>query len=201
MGLDEVKAAIEQLPHTDLTPLAIWLNSHELPRREKLEVKLEGMTEILAETATGIITPEQVESEDTPVSVDDIPDWVNPGTDHKRMYHPNSIVRHNGKLWVSMLPRINEYEPGGIGIHSTIWAEYVLPEPEPEPEAPDEGVTAPDVEQQPEAPAVPQWVQPTGGHDAYKIGDRVAYNGAVWESLINANSWSPDDYPAGWKKV
>ena len=42
------------------------------------------------------------------------------------------------------------------------------------------------------------WVQPTGGHDAYNIGDRVLFNGSVYESLINANVWSPTVYPAGW---
>lgn len=44
----------------------------------------------------------------------------------------------------------------------------------------------------------PEWVQPSGGHDAYNIGDRVLFNGAVYESKINANVWSPTAYPAGW---
>ena len=46
------------------------------------------------------------------------------------------------------------------------------------------------------------WVQPTGGHDAYNIGDKVHFptiNDPVYESLINANVWSPSVYPAGWK--
>lgn len=45
---------------------------------------------------------------------------------------------------------------------------------------------------------IPEWDQPTGGHDAYNVGDRVVYNGSVYESLINANTWSPEDYPDGW---
>lgn len=56
-----------------------------------------------------------------------------------------------------------------------------------------------DTEQQPEQ--APEWVQPTGGHDAYKNGDRVTYNGKVYESVIDANVWSPDTYPQGWKVV
>ena len=63
----------------------------------------------------------------------------------------------------------------------------VDPEPEPQPEP------------QPEQP--PEWTQPTGGHDAYKKGDRVSYKGKVYESLIDANVYSPDAYPAGWKVV
>ena len=47
----------------------------------------------------------------------------------------------------------------------------------------------------------PQWVQPTGAHDAYGKGDGVTYNGVKYESLIDANVWSPDDYPSGWSLV
>ena len=53
------------------------------------------------------------------------------------------------------------------------------------------------------APAgvIPEFVQPTGGHDAYNIGDKVLFAGQVYESTINANVWSPTDYPQGWKLV
>lgn len=50
----------------------------------------------------------------------------------------------------------------------------------------------------------PIWVQPTGAHDAYKKGDRVHFptiNDPVYESLIDANVWSPAGYPAGWEKL
>ncbi len=45
------------------------------------------------------------------------------------------------------------------------------------------------------------WVQPTGAHDAYALGARVAFQGSTYESLIAANVWSPTAYPAGWKKL
>lgn len=48
----------------------------------------------------------------------------------------------------------------------------------------------------------PNWVQPTGAHDAYKKGDRVHFPSAtdpVYESLIDANVWSPTIY--GWVKI
>lgn len=45
---------------------------------------------------------------------------------------------------------------------------------------------------------IPEWVQPTGSHDAYNTGDRVTYNGLVYESLIDGNVWSPEGYPSGW---
>ena len=71
-------------------------------------------------------------------------------------------------------------EPGGD--------EVVEPEPTPKPEP------------EPEEPETyPEFVQPTGAHDAYQIGDRVLYNGKVYESTIANNAYSPDAYPQGWK--
>lgn len=48
---------------------------------------------------------------------------------------------------------------------------------------------------------IPEWKQPTGAHDAYQTGDKVTFQGGTYESLINANTWSPATYPAGWKAV
>ena len=48
---------------------------------------------------------------------------------------------------------------------------------------------------------IPNWVQPTGGHDAYNIGDKVIFEGKTYESTINANVWSPKAYPQGWKLI
>lgn len=44
----------------------------------------------------------------------------------------------------------------------------------------------------------PVWSQPTGAHDAYDTGDIVDYNGTLYQSLIDGNTYSPDAYPAGW---
>lgn len=48
---------------------------------------------------------------------------------------------------------------------------------------------------------VPEWKQPTGAHDAYKKGDKVTFKGKTYESLIDANVYSPSDYPQGWKEI
>ena len=45
----------------------------------------------------------------------------------------------------------------------------------------------------------PLWSQPTGAHDAYNTGDIVDYNGTLYKSLINGNTWSPEAYPQGWE--
>ena len=46
-----------------------------------------------------------------------------------------------------------------------------------------------------------EFVQPSGAHDAYNVGDRVSYHEKVYESVIDGNVWSPDVYPAGWTEV
>ena len=43
----------------------------------------------------------------------------------------------------------------------------------------------------------PEWVQPTGAHDAYNIGDKVTYNGQHYVCISNANVYAPDVY--GWQ--
>ena len=43
----------------------------------------------------------------------------------------------------------------------------------------------------------PEWVQPTGAHDAYNIGDKVTYNGQHYVCTSNANVYAPDVY--GWQ--
>ena len=45
----------------------------------------------------------------------------------------------------------------------------------------------------------PEWVQPTGAHDAYNIGDKVTYNGQHYVCTSNANVYAPDVY--GWNLI
>lgn len=47
---------------------------------------------------------------------------------------------------------------------------------------------------------IPEWQQPDSTNP-YMTGDKVMFNGHVYESLIDNNVWSPTDYPAGWKLV
>ena len=98
-------------------------------------------------------------------------EWVQP-TDATNAYPKDWTVTHDGKTWVSLTPA-NVWQPGVSG-----WREVV-----------EEGSGA------------PEWVQPTGATDAYSKGDRVSYNGKVYESVIDGNTWSPTAYPQGWEKI
>lgn len=45
----------------------------------------------------------------------------------------------------------------------------------------------------------PEWVQPTGAHDAYNIGDKVTYNGNRYVCAVNGNVYAPD--VSGWTLI
>lgn len=55
------------------------------------------------------------------------------------------------------------------------------------------GISADDPE------AVPDWVQPTGAHDAYPKGAHVMHGGIEWVSDVDANVWEPG--VSGWTQV
>ena len=98
-------------------------------------------------------------------------EWVQP-TDATNAYPKGWTVTHDGKTWVSLTPA-NVWEPGVSG-----WREVV-----------EEGSGA------------PEWVQPTGAHDAYQTGDTVTFEGQEYKSLIDGNVWSPAGWPQGWQAI
>ena len=87
-------------------------------------------------------------------------------------YPAGWTVAHGGKRWES-LTASNVHEPGVSG-----WRQV------PTDEAP-----------------VPEWVQPTGAHDAYAAGALVTFEGQVYRSRADGNAWSPAEYAAGWEPV
>lgn len=47
-----------------------------------------------------------------------------------------------------------------------------------------------------------EWKQPLGTTDAYQLGDKVLFDGRVYESIHQtSNTWSPIDYPQAWKDL
>ena len=87
------------------------------------------------------------------------------------------VVEHNGRKYVSNHPA-NSWEPGTL-TYLNLWIEIGAAE----------------------SNEILPWVQPTGAHDAYQKGDRVLFEGKTYESLIDANVWSPTSYPQGWKEI
>lgn len=52
----------------------------------------------------------------------------------------------------------------------------------------------------PTGETIPDWQQPDSTNP-YMTGDRVMFEGKVYESLIDSNVWSPSAYPQGWQEV
>lgn len=52
----------------------------------------------------------------------------------------------------------------------------------------------------PDENVIPEWQQPDSTN-AYMIGDKVMFEGHVYESTINNNVWSPAAYPGGWSLI
>ena len=52
----------------------------------------------------------------------------------------------------------------------------------------------------PTGETIPEWEQPDSTN-AYMTGDKVRFEGVVYESTMDNNIWSPTAYPAGWKIV
>lgn len=80
--------------------------------------------------------------------------------------------QHNGELYKVVQPTVfqTQYEPGAEGT-SSIFVKISLEE-------------------------WPDWIQPTGSHDAYAKGDKVTHNSKKWTSDVDANVWEPGVY--GW---
>lgn len=95
----------------------------------------------------------------------------------------------DGRIWEAQIDGYN-WAPTAPGIDSR----YVLDVTDLYVVQPDE---QPDTPEDTPAPFVP----PTGAHDAYAKGARVTFEGKVYESILDGNTYSPADYPAGWKQV
>ena len=80
--------------------------------------------------------------------------------------------QHNGELYKVVQPTVfqTQYEPGAEGT-SSIFVKISLEK-------------------------WPEWIQPTGAHDAYAKGDKVTHNSKKWISDVDANVWEPGVY--GW---
>lgn len=100
-------------------------------------------------------------------------------------YQVGDKVSYNGHVYENILAN-NVWAPDAYPAGWKLLDEET-PEPEPEPGGGDE--------------EYPEFVQPSGAHDAYKKGDKISYNGKHYESLIDGNVYAPDVYPAGWKEV
>ena len=108
--------------------------------------------------------------------------WKQPTGAHDA-YNTGDVVEYNGVLYKSLIDG-NAWAPDA---YPQGWQEFDA-STSTEPSTPDPGTET-----------YPEFVQPTGAHDAYNTGDIVEYKGKLYKSLIDGNAYSPDAYPQGWE--
>lgn len=47
----------------------------------------------------------------------------------------------------------------------------------------------------------PEYVQPSGAHDAYKVGDKITFEGKKYICKMDGCVWSPEEYPQAWEEI
>ena len=157
MSIEHVKQQVQQLPPQLWQELFSWMVSDERIRREQEASKAEVIQQL--QDAGTIPAPDYATTEDGTA-----PAWVDPGTDHAKMYPEGAVITHNGKTWRSITSPLNSWEPGTE--NGLTWQELTTGE--------GTGGTG-----------VAEFIQPTGAHDTYQKGAQVTYEGAVYESLID----------------
>lgn len=111
--------------------------------------------------------------EDALTGVELFPRWNENGIS----YAVGDRVLYNGTLFKCLQAHTSQatWTPTDA---PSLWTKVLIPDPE----------------------VIPDWEQPESTN-GYMKGDKVRYNGKVYESLIDNNVWSPEAYPAGWSEV
>ena len=199
--MQQIQDQVSALSRDEFSTFLSWVVSVEKPRRDAQPAVDEANTKLITDLQEQgkLDTPEAMPWEPgmevTPDNISSIPAWSDPGTDHTKMYHSGDVVTRNQRVWRSNHPFLNHWGPGDFGVDDRIWEDIT-----PQWRLDEINGTAGD-DPQP-GDGVKDYVQPTGAHDAYQKGAVVRFtDGHVYESLINNNTWSPEAYPQGWRRV
>ena len=116
-----------------------------------------------------------VQSLDDAMALDAVelyPDWK-PDTEYKT----GQKVRHHNILYKCLQDHtsMSNWDPANT---PSLFARVLNPDPE----------------------IIPDWERPDSTN-GYMTGDKVKFEGNVYESLIDNNVWSPAEYPDGWKLI
>jgi hypothetical protein len=96
------------------------------------------------------------------------------------------MVIHNELYYMSLVDN-NIWEPGVIGSEN-LWKQV---------NADGSDIVVEKEEEEAVQPEIAEFVSGT----LYQMDDYVIFENAIYKSLIDNNSWSPADYPAGWEIV
>lgn len=114
---------------------------------------------------------ESLDDTDALEAVNLYPEWSGDSISYAVGYR----VRYNGLLYKVL--QAHTSQPGWTPMAaSSLFAKVLIPEPT----------------------VIPEWEQPDSTNP-YMKGDKVTYNGKIYESTIDNNVWSPETY--GWIEV
>jgi hypothetical protein len=124
---------------------------------------------VMRTEARRLFLEKEITEEEADIISSIFPEWE-PGVDMA----VDDIVRHNGKIYVCIQSHTtqSDWEPQDVPALFNVYRE---------------------------PGSVSVWVQPTGAHDAYQIGDRVTHNDKTWESTHADNVWEPGVF--GWSEA
>ena len=188
MSVAELQDQIKKLDDAEFHQLLVWVVTPERNRRDAQPAVEQAQAEIVKELqdAGKLPLPDALTNpEELPADIDDVPEWVNPGTDHSAMYREGGIVRHNGRIVRSTHKGLNSWEPGTLGFDGRIWEDITPVAAEEDPET---GET------------ITQWAPGI----AATVGMKLTYGGATYEVIqahTTAAHWLPDALPALYKKL
>ena len=210
--LEEVKQHASALPLEQLRDLRQWITREQEPRLEAQPWVEEAQTKVVVELRENgkLAPPPAAKFDEVVAKVKDgkttpaqaagrIPAWEDPGTDHSAMYSLGDVVKHNERYWRSIVDTLNSWEPGTE--NGLTWEDIthiVKPGKAKQQDKKEAAEVAGEAPEEPEQ--VPEFVQPTGAHDAYPKGARVRFDGAVYVSAVDGNAFSPAAYPPNWIK-
>lgn len=189
--LEEVKAGIQTLTDSEAAHLTSWLDGVETARRRDAKVAGVAVADCVGKMQDAGTLPKPAAATTPPATtaaIAGIPAWVNPGTNHAKMYRKGAIVRWNGKVWQSMTDQLNSWEPGAAGVYSFIWTD-ITPATTPTGTAPDGTQANP---------------YPFKAGLNLTVGQYVTYNGSTYKVIqahTTQDSWNPPAVPSLFTKA
>ncbi|MGV0351167.1 carbohydrate-binding protein [Corynebacterium guaraldiae] len=187
--MEKLKEQVQALTSDDWQELLNWIVGEERTRREAQPAVEQAQAEIVRELqdAGKLSLPDALtDVEKLPEDAGDVPEWVNPGTDHSAMYREGDIVQYKGRIVRSTHKGLNHWEPGAHGVDEHIWLDIT-----------DRSTT------QPEEPGTGE-VRPFAPGLDVAEGDIVSYEGAhyrVRSAHTTASHWPPDEAHALFEKL
>ena len=165
---------------------AVSRERRERPARAAEDKARAEVVASLAETAPDLVQP-HVTLDEAKANPDGVKEWTNPGTDFLKAYRQGAVVTHGGKYWLSETEKLNVWEPGAPGVHTTIWRDVTHEVKPPAPVTDEAGEVIAQGSRNNPFPFV-------AGIQVQK-GQFVDFNGTVYKVLSDhtlADHWPPN---------